>query len=138
MSELLSYAEVQKLLDEPGDVHQKLIEDIVPGQINVTGIQRVPQSLLLERVSIRGLPAILEGIAEAAGFTQNAGAITGHVRARLARQIRAANTGPNGYLPLLTMSARAAGGRGTRGAGKQLPYVPRVQCRGMSPATPRR
>ena len=80
MSELLSYAEVQKLLDELGDVHQKLIKDIVPGQINVTGIQRVPQSPLLERVSIRGLPAILEGIAEAAGSTQNAGAIAEQAR----------------------------------------------------------
>ncbi len=105
MSELLSYAEVQKLLDELSDVHQKLIEDIVPSQINVTGIQRVLQSLLSERVSIRDLPTILEGVAEATGFTQNASAITEHVRARLARQICASNTGPNGYLPLLTMSA---------------------------------
>ncbi len=104
MSELLSYAEVQKLLDNLDDLHQKLIEDIVPSQINVTGIQRVLQSLLAERVSIRDLPTILEGIAEATGFTQNAGAITEHVRSRLARQICASNSGPAGYLPLLTMS----------------------------------
>ena len=47
-------------------VHQKLIEDVIPGQINVSGIQRVLQSLLAERVSIRDLPTILEAVAEAA------------------------------------------------------------------------
>jgi flagellar biosynthesis protein FlhA len=106
MSELLSYAEVQKLLDELPGVHQKLIEDVVPGQINVSGIQRVLQSLLAERVSIRDLPTILEGIAEATGFTHSIGPITEHVRGRLARQICAGSKGPAGYLPLLPLSAK--------------------------------
>ncbi len=106
MSELLSYAEVQKLLDELPERHQKLIEDIVPAQINTSGIQRVLQALLNERISIRDLPTILEGIAEATGFTQNVNAITEHVRGRLARQICAANRGPAGHLALLPMSPK--------------------------------
>ena len=104
MSELLSYAEVQKLLDKLSDEHQKLIEDIVPSQISVSGIQRVLQSLLRERVSIRDLATILEGIAEATSFSQNSTVITEHVRARLSRQLCAANTPPNGYLALITLT----------------------------------
>lgn len=104
MSELLSYAEVRKLLDELSEEHGKLVDELVPHQISITGIQRVLQNLLNERVSIRDLPAILEGIAEATGSTQSLPAITEHVRSRLARQICAAHISPNGYLPLISLS----------------------------------
>ncbi|MBX6323577.1 MAG: FHIPEP family type III secretion protein, partial [Rhodospirillaceae bacterium] len=102
--ELLSYAETQKLLDELGKDQQKLVSDLVPGQISVGGIQRVLQNLLAERVSIRDLPTILEGIAEACGYTRNITAITEHVRARLARQLSDAAADSAGVIPLVTLS----------------------------------
>jgi flagellar biosynthesis protein FlhA len=104
MSELLSYAETKKLLDELPADHKKLVDELMPSQISVTGVQRVLQTLLGERVSIRDLPSILEGIAEAVGHTKNPLYITEHVRARLARQICHANTAPGGYLPLIALS----------------------------------
>ncbi|WP_204320557.1 FHIPEP family type III secretion protein, partial [Klebsiella pneumoniae] len=64
-SDLLSYAEVQKLLKEMAKEQADLVKDLVPSQITISGIQRVLQVMLAERVSIRDLPAILEGIAEA-------------------------------------------------------------------------
>ena len=64
MSELLSYAEVQKLLKDLPKEQGELVKDIVPAQITISGIQRVLQLLLAERVSIRDLPTILEGIAD--------------------------------------------------------------------------
>jgi flagellar biosynthesis protein FlhA len=104
MAELLSYAETKKLLDELPSEHKKLVDELIPSQISVTGVQRVLQTLLGERVSIRDLPAILEGIAEAVSHTKNALYITEHVRARLARQLCHANLSPGGYLPLIAMS----------------------------------
>jgi flagellar biosynthesis protein FlhA len=104
MSELLSYGETQKLLDDLPAEQQKLVADLVPNRITVSGIQRVLQNLLSERVSIRDLPTILEGIAEGTGYTQNIVLITEHVRARLARQISAANTNAQGFIPLITLS----------------------------------
>jgi flagellar biosynthesis protein FlhA len=106
MSELLSYAEVQKLVDAVPGEHKKLVEDLLAGQINMSGIQRILQTLLAERVSIRDLPTILEGIAEATGVTHELGIITEHVRARLARQICAANRAPGGYVPLIPLSPK--------------------------------
>jgi flagellar biosynthesis protein FlhA len=104
MSELLSYAETKKLLDDLPQDQKKLVEELIPSQISVTGVQRVLQSLLSERVSIRDLPAILEGIAEAVSHTKNAMMITEHVRARLARQLCHQHLSPQGYLPIVALS----------------------------------
>jgi flagellar biosynthesis protein FlhA len=100
MAELLSYAETKKLLDDLPPDNKKLVEELIPSQISVTGVQRVLQALLSERVSIRDLPTILEGV----GHTKNALYITEHVRTRLARQLCHANLSPGGYLPLLALS----------------------------------
>ncbi|MGJ5095860.1 flagellar biosynthesis protein FlhA [Bradyrhizobium oligotrophicum] len=106
MSDLLSYGEVQKLLKELPKEQSELVKDIVPTQITISGIQRVLQLLLSERISIRDLSTILEGIADALAFSRNPATIVEHVRARLARQICAQNTSPMGYLPLIALSAK--------------------------------
>ena len=72
--------------------------------ITAGAVQRVLQSLLEERVSIRDLPSILEGISEACAFTRNIGAITEHVRGRLARQLSEAATTDAGFVPIVTLS----------------------------------
>ncbi|MBL6932889.1 MAG: flagellar biosynthesis protein FlhA [Rhodospirillales bacterium] len=104
MAELLSYAETQKLLDELDGEHQKLIAEMIPSQISLGGIQRVLQNLLAERVSVRDLPTILEGISEACGQVRNITMITEHVRARLARQISAMNTNDAGIITMITLT----------------------------------
>ncbi len=105
MAELLSYAETQKLLDELPREQQKLVADLIPAQISVGGVQRVLQALLAERVSIRDLPTILEGIQEASAAGLRAmPAILAVVRQRLARQISDAARGPQGYIAMVTLS----------------------------------
>ncbi|HZN27977.1 MAG TPA: FHIPEP family type III secretion protein, partial [Xanthobacteraceae bacterium] len=106
VAELLSYAEVSKLIKDLPKEQSELIKDMVPGQITVSGIQRVLQLLLAERVSIRDLPTILEGIADAIAFTRNPATLAEHVRARLARQICAQFTTPAGHLPLVALTAK--------------------------------
>jgi flagellar biosynthesis protein FlhA len=106
MSDLLSYGEVQKLLKDLPKEQGELVKDIVPSQVTISGIQRVLQLLLAERISIRDLSTILEGIADALAFSRNPATMVEHVRARLARQICAQNTSQNGYLPLIALSAK--------------------------------
>jgi flagellar biosynthesis protein FlhA len=106
MAELLSYAEVQKLLKELPKEQGELLKDLVPSQISASGVQRVLQLLLAERVSIRDLATILEGIAEGLTTgTRNPATLAEHVRQRLSRQLYAQHTSPNGYLPLIALSA---------------------------------
>ena len=104
MSEMLSYSETQKLLDEVAREHQKLVSDIVPTQISVGAIQRVLQNLLVERISIRDMAQILEGVSEACQSSRSATHITEHVRTRLARQLCEQNTTEQGFIPLVTLS----------------------------------
>jgi flagellar biosynthesis protein FlhA len=104
MPELLSHGEVQKLLRELPKDHADLIKEIVPSQISTTGIQRVLQLLLSERISIRDLATIVEGIAEAAGGLKNPRDIAEHVRMRLSRQICAQFSNGQGMLPIITLS----------------------------------
>lgn len=104
VADLLSYSNVQSLLKGLSADQQKLVEDIVPSLISITGIQRVLQALLAERISIRDLSTILEGVAEIAGTGRSPQAIAEHVRSRLARQLCSAHLGPEGSLPILTLS----------------------------------
>jgi flagellar biosynthesis protein FlhA len=104
MADLLSYGEVQKLLkDLPAD-QKKLVDDLIPSVVSATTVQRVLQALLKERVSIRDLGAILEGLAEVAPHNTSITSLVEAVRARLARQLCWANRGEDGALPIVTLS----------------------------------
>lgn len=104
VGELLGYVELQKLIRELPKEHADLVKEIVPAQLSMTTVQRVLQSLLEERVSIRDLGTIMEGIAEAAGFTKSPRDIVENVRQRLARQLCAQYMGADNLLPIIALS----------------------------------
>ncbi|MCA6258410.1 MAG: flagellar biosynthesis protein FlhA [Phenylobacterium sp.] len=104
MPDLLSYAEVQKLLLDLPAEQKKLVDDIIPSVVSVTTIQRVLQALLRERVSIRDLPSILEGLSEAAPHSGSLTNLVEQVRTRLSRQLCFAHRGEDGALPIITLS----------------------------------
>jgi flagellar biosynthesis protein FlhA len=104
MADLLSIAEVQRLTKELSPEHQKLVEDCVPSQVSWATVQRVLQSLLRERVSIRDLASIMEAVSEATSM--DAVSLIEHVRARLARQLCFQNRAPDGSLPIVALSPK--------------------------------
>ncbi len=128
MAELLSYAELQKLLKDLPTEQKKLADDLIPSVVTASTVQRVLQSLLRERVSIRDLAAILEGIGEAAPHTGSITGLVEAVRVKLGRQLCWANRGDDGALPIVTLSAEweAAFADSLIGAGeeKQLTMAP--------------
>ncbi|TGX54199.1 flagellar biosynthesis protein FlhA [Sphingomonas gei] len=104
IADLLSYTETQKLLTEVHKDAEKLVADIVPSKVSISSVQRILQNLLSEGISIRDIPTILEGIAEAAPHTANLTQITEHVRGRLARQISASQVRGEA-IPVVTLSS---------------------------------
>jgi len=87
ISELLTFADVQKLIDGLNDSHRKLVNDMVPSQVSMGTIQRILQNLLDEKISIRDLPTILEAVSESGLGSKSITALTEFVRSRLGRQI---------------------------------------------------
>jgi flagellar biosynthesis protein FlhA len=102
--ELLSYAETKKLIDALQPKHKNLVSDLIPSIVTIATVQRVLQTLLAERISIRDLSTILEAIAEAAPRSSSVVHVAEHVRSRLGRQICGALRGPDGAAPIVTLS----------------------------------
>lgn len=106
MPTLLTYAETQKLLDEVSPEHAKLVQELVPGTIPVSLLQKILGNLLSEQISIKNLPIILEGIAEALQTTRNPVLVTEQVRQKLAIQICNMLKDSSGLIPIISISAR--------------------------------
>lgn len=105
ITELLSYTEVQKMLDDIGEEHKKLLKDTVPDIVSVSVLQKVLHNLLAESISIRDLPSILEATADSMrGTTKNVTDITEQVRMKLSRQICHEYTNNDGFIPIVTLS----------------------------------
>jgi len=122
--ELLGREETQQLLDHIAKQYPKLVEDLTPKVISVTGIQKVLQNLLEEQVHIRDMRSILETLAEHAGRTQDPDELTAAVRAALGRAIIHETFGGAQELPVMALEPtlehilmQALATRGDAGAG---------------------
>ncbi len=101
--ELLSRQDVQKLIETVSMNNPKVVEELIPGLLNVGQVQKVLQNLLRERVSIRDLQSILETLADNAMLTKDPDLLTEYVRQRLARSIVRQYETASGELPLLLL-----------------------------------
>ena len=85
--ELLTRAEVNKLLDNLKQKNSALVEEVVPGVLKAGEVQKVLQRMLRERVPIRDLESILETLGDWAPKTKDAEILTEYARSALARTI---------------------------------------------------
>jgi flagellar biosynthesis protein FlhA len=103
--ELLGRQEVQQLLDGVARTRPKVVEELVPQQLSVGGVQKVLQNLLREGVSIRDLGTILESLADHAGRTKDGEQLTEYARQALGRSITKRFLAPTGTLTVMTLAA---------------------------------
>ncbi len=122
--ELLGREETQQLLDHVGKQQPKLVEDLTPKMLSVTGVQKVLQNLLEEQVHIRDMRTILETLAENAARTQDPDELTASVRVALGRAIIHETFGGAQELPVMALDPnlehilmQALATRGDAGAG---------------------
>jgi flagellar biosynthesis protein FlhA len=102
--ELLSREEVQKLLKRFAENYPKVVEELVPNQLTLGGVQKVLQNLLREQISIRDLLTILETLADYAPLTKDPLILTEYVRQGLARSITQKWQTPEGDIPALLLA----------------------------------
>jgi flagellar biosynthesis protein FlhA len=82
-SRLLSLDDVHELLDVLKADRPTTVEELVPGLLPLSAVQRVLQGLLDEQVSIRDLGRVLEGVAQRARSTTDPDALLEAGRAAL-------------------------------------------------------
>ncbi len=104
-SELLGHEEVQKLLDKLEETSPKLVEQLVPGAVNLNILLKVLQGLLHEKVSIRDMRTIAEALAATAGQSQDPDTLIAFARVGLSRQIVQGIVGQEPELPVVTLDA---------------------------------
>lgn len=85
--EILSRQDVQDLLDMVKENNEALVNELVPNQLLVGDIQKVIQSLLKEKISIRDLETVLEALADASRVSKNIDYLIESSRQALMRNI---------------------------------------------------
>ncbi|HET7633405.1 MAG TPA: flagellar biosynthesis protein FlhA [Burkholderiales bacterium] len=100
---LLGRRETQHLLDQFGRSAPKLVEDLTPKLLTVSGIHRVLQNLLDEGVSIRDMTTILETLIDHAARTQEPDELTAAVRVALGPAIVQQICGPVAQLDVIAL-----------------------------------
>ena len=109
---LFSRRAMRKLLEEfigvsdpaRAAANRRLLDEFIPDKVPVDLLQGVLRRLLDERVSIRNLPLILEGITDAKRITTSEDVITEHVRTRIGFQLVAENAEADGALPMIQLA----------------------------------
>jgi flagellar biosynthesis protein FlhA len=103
-SELLGHEEAQALLDSLRKTAPKLVEDLTPKTLPLSVVVRVLQNLLAEKVPVRQIRQIAEGLIEHGATTSDPAALTAAVRTGLGRFIVQEINGMNPELPVYTLA----------------------------------
>lgn len=104
--EFVTRKEAEKLLSRIADSQSGLIDELVPNILSYSEIQKILQTLLQEKVSIRNLPMILEELVDAAKSDKSIHSLVEAVRRKLRNQICQSLVDKNGTLNVLTFEPR--------------------------------
>jgi flagellar biosynthesis protein FlhA len=104
--ELLGRQETQELLDKLKEKYPKLVDDVIPGILDLGVVNRVLSALLRERVSIRNLQTIMEVLATFGTTNKHPDYLIEKVRLTLKRQITENMTAADGNLYVFTLPSK--------------------------------
>jgi flagellar biosynthesis protein FlhA len=103
---LLTRADIVPMLEGVRSRQPGLIEELVPGVMTVSDIQRVLQNLLAEEVSIRNIDRIAEALVDLGRHTKDPVELTELVRQRLSHGICHGLRGGHEQLAVLSLNPR--------------------------------
>jgi flagellar biosynthesis protein FlhA len=106
LHEVLTRQDVQTLLDNLKQTHPAVVNELIPGQLNVGQVQRILQNLLAEGISIRNLAGILEKVGDYAAITKNPDELSEHARRALGAQLTKPYQGENGSVRAITIDPK--------------------------------
>lgn len=101
--EILTRQDTQALIDNLKTQSPAVVDELIPQLLTVGDVQKVLQSLLVERVSIKDLATILEALADTARITRDIDLLADYVRQALARQITKQYQSPDGVVRVFAL-----------------------------------
>lgn len=130
-SNLLTRAETERLMERVKTQNPGLIEELIPGVMTFTDVQKVLQNLLREKVSIRNLELILEALVDHGKQSKDINHLTELVRQKLGPMICQALASHEGNLHVLLLDPAiertlAAGVRVDKDASSRMTLEPKV------------
>lgn len=102
--ELLGRQETKLLIDSVKEKYNTVVEELIPDLMTVGEVQKVLQSLLKERVSIKDMVTILESLADNSRITKDIEVLTEYVRFSLGRSICNGLIDENGSITIITLA----------------------------------
>lgn len=102
--ELLTRAETERLVARVREQQVSLVDELIPGVLSFTDVQKVLQQLLKEQVSIRNTESILEVLVDAGKTYKQTDDLVERVRERLGPTICQRVSNPQGELHVLTLA----------------------------------
>ncbi|MEO7065609.1 MAG: flagellar biosynthesis protein FlhA [Rhodanobacter sp.] len=102
--DLLTRAETERLVLRVRERQPSLVDELVPGVMSHTDVQKVLQQLLREQVSIRNIEAILEVLVDAGKALKQTEDLVERVRERLGPSICQRVSNAQGELHVLTLA----------------------------------
>ncbi|MEM9909179.1 MAG: flagellar biosynthesis protein FlhA [Pseudomonadota bacterium] len=114
LSRLLTMKSMRRLLDEMvnlsdekrGEENRKFLDEMIPDRVPTDILHAVLRLLLVEQVSIRNIPLIIEATAEARQTSNHPEVICEYVRQRLGFQLTSSLQRNDGSLPLLQLDPK--------------------------------
>jgi flagellar biosynthesis protein FlhA len=104
--ELLGRQEVNELIENIRKTSPVVVEELIPGVLNLGDMQKVLRNLLKERVPIRNLEIILEVLADFGRRIKDPVVLTEHARQALGRTICAEYMDDKGQITAVTLDPR--------------------------------
>lgn len=102
--ELLGRQETKLLIDSVKEKYNTVVEELIPDLMTIGEVQKVLQSLLKERVSIKDMVTILESLADNSRITKDIEVLTEYVRFSLGRSICNGLIDENGSITIITLA----------------------------------
>ena len=102
-NDLLTRQDVQRLVDNVKKTHSAVVDELIPAQLSLGGVQRVLQNLLRESVSILNMPKILEAISDNVAKTKETDLLSEYVRSALSKQLTKKFVDKEGVLKAVTL-----------------------------------
>jgi flagellar biosynthesis protein FlhA len=103
-ADLLTRSETERLVNRVRETHPSLVDELVPGVMSYTDIQKVLQQLLKEHVSIRAIDTILEVLVDAGRQAKQPDELVDRVRERIGAGICQRVLNGKGELHVMTLA----------------------------------